>query len=90
MRECTSESESESTSTSERERERDCDGWQSVLDAVGGDGRCVTAVAFLEDWELQRLCVHPKLLDGARAERIARAEHRGEAVRLEIVGHLRE
>mmetsp|Transcript_54777 Transcript_54777/g.108761 ORF Transcript_54777/g.108761 Transcript_54777/m.108761 type:complete len:304 (-) Transcript_54777:1298-2209(-) len=60
------------------------------LDAVGGDGRCVTAVAFLEDWELQRLCVHPKLLDGARAERIARAEHRGEAVRLEIVGHLRE
>eukprot|EP00966_Prymnesium_polylepis_P201748 4674672-Prymnesium_polylepis.1 len=39
--------------------------------------------------QLESLRVDAQLLDGARAEGVARAEHRREAVGAQVVGHLR-
>eukprot|EP00964_Phaeocystis_antarctica_P080281 scaffold50131_cov60-Phaeocystis_antarctica.AAC.1 len=61
-----------------------------VRDAVGRDPRRVAAVALLVERQLERLRVHAQLLHCAGAEGVARAEHRYEAVALEVVGHFGE
>ena len=61
-----------------------------IFDPIRRDAGRVPPIALLKQRQLQALRVDTQLLDGARTEGVARAEHRSEAIRLEIVRNLRE